>query len=529
MENCPKIRILWIDDRERVTGYPQRQIPRPFSDWFEVVHPVSSIDTAMSYESAASFSEVFIPFWFDHNDKYFPAEIIATDYNLQKIAAADSGPKPQRSLDISLIQANEITTSLDSNKEVIRRDINFDGLLIGTFCAMMTYLHPSALVSITNYPGDMPSEVETLRALVTPFLSVATQQVLVAEPKAIPIWHNLPASDRSWENIIIGGLNPLRKRITFLFNRGDIIIPPRDIFALMDGITDRTITIKSPHATRELPVQGLFCDIQQKEERKKQITIWASEMLASKITREQFENSNKLASTIWSIYNDDVLIDEHTIFSRLHLNNQSDKAYERLQRKFGLQRTERGDNTYECTEWCSDIKSENIACENTSQPQGRQEEIKQRRWAALLLIRKLLKRILVFIDVTGINSMPRDGQASTQSLYPGFEEDDILLLLYPVPTSPFPLPWHIDDAKLRDNKKGAWRKWMKANLGFEPKDILAGQGLTAGERQILQGIAMDDIELGINSDRRLEKWKSYEPARLFLFGPLTSIGKFGNE
>ena len=132
---------------------------------------------------------------------------------------------------------------------------------------------------------------------------------------------------------------------------------------------------------------------------------------------------------------------------------------------------------------------------------------------------------------TNIKSTYRDGTKLDQDLYPSIEEDDIYLLLYPVPTSPFPLPWHIVDAKVRGNRKGTWHKWMDDNLGFEPKKILAGYGLCVGERQILQGLVMaEDVEFGPDTEiDRIGRWKSHEQARLFLFGPDTIEGGIGDE
>jgi len=244
---------------------------------------------------------------------------------------------------------------------------------------------------------------------------------------------------------------------------------------------------------------------------------WAGGLLESKITGEHYIKSEELAKRIWDKYNNDRLIDQHAKFSKLHMEDNHSSEYEELRARFGMYQTSRGksNNTYECaTGICLDINSAKIATTN------RKEEAQIRRWAALFLIRRLLKRILIFIEATGIQSKTRDGEQRLQSLFPTFEEDDILLLLYPVPTSPFPLPWHINDSTLRDNKKRGWLKWMKNNLGFVPNDVLSGTALTMGERQILQGIVMEvDTEFGPDSEARLERWKSYEPAKLFLFGP----------
>jgi hypothetical protein len=521
MADIPKIRILWIDDRERVSGYPEKTLPNGLSDWFEVIHPASSDSEVMSYASASEFMQGFKSFWFGHNLDYLPVEIIAADYNLKKRAAATRGQsKPLRELRVS-DEGGESGDSKPSFPVATQRreEVDFDGLLIGAFYATLTYRHPSALVSITNYLGSMPSEVDTLRELITPFLSIATKKDALKAYGDHAVWHNLMATERSWENVISAALQPLRDRITELYKHGQIVIPPRDLSEIMNGRTNGVVRIKSPHAVRTIPLRGLFWDGKSDPQK------WAEGLLESKITKEHYIRSEELAKRIWDKYNNDALMDQHAKFSRLHTENNHSEEYSEFQTRFGMHQTSRGGNTYECAhDICLDIKSAEIATDN------REDEKEIRRWAALFLVRRLLKRILIFIEATGIQSITRNGEQRMQSMYPMIEEDDILLLLYPVPTSPFPLPWHIDDSKLRDNKKGGWRKWMKDNLGFVPNDVLSGIALTMGERQILQGMVMEeDIEFGQDSVARLERWKSYEPARLFLFGPDGSADQSGGE
>ena len=283
----------------------------------------------------------------------------------------------------------------------------------------------------------MPSGVRTLQTLAEPFVGARFEQ-------------NLGGLERSWENILRVGLPHLRKRIEDLYKEGEIVIPPSDLIKMAEGATDGNLHIRSPHGLRTLPIHGLFI-FHDKGDAKD----WAEGLLKSKITRERYISAEKLAKTIWGNYNNDDLIERHARFSMLHVADKSNEEYNDLKNTFKLQETERGNHTCECTAGCSDIKSENVACDT------REDEKNERRWAALFLIRWLLKRMLCFIEATNIGSISRDGDRRTQSLFPTFEEDDIFLLLYPVPTNPIPLPWHIDDAKVRDNKKGAWHKWIK--------------------------------------------------------------------
>lgn len=512
MPDTPKIRILWIDDRERVSGFPERTMPDSLADFFEVVHPASSNSEVMSYSSASDFMHEFKSFWFQGKNDFLPAEIIATDYNLKKKAAAASGKKkplrPARISNVGDETFENLPAVTEANDNNSRREwVDFDGLLIGAFYSTLTYLHPSALVSITNYLGDMPSEVNTLRELISPFLSIATQGKKQAPDNTA--WLNLVAVDRSWKNIVMAALPPLRNRINELYQKGYIVIPPVDLIDIINGIDVDVVRIRSKHGSRGIPVKGLFWDAVEDPK------TWAESLLTSIITKDQYLNSEKLAKEIWSNYNNDILLEQQTRLSQLHIEGSklSGEEYNQLKIQFGLVSNDRGqkDDSFECTQSGSEIRKFNC----------NKEEKNVRRWAAFFLIRLFLKRILLFIEKTNIESVMPHGEQEVHSLFPTIEEDDILLLLFPIPTSPFPLPWHLEDTKLRGNKIGGWKKWMKDNLCFQPKDVLDGSVMTVGERQILQGVAMaEDLELHPdNPEIRLEKWKKFEPARLFLFGP----------
>ncbi len=473
-----KVRILWISDQHE--GFPESELPDKFRNTFEIVDPRPTSQGPYAADFMFPTATNFVPhlkdFWFKKDTSILPCEILVTDYDLSRFPGDES---PQS----------------DSK--------NFNGLIISSLYSCLTHRHPSALVPTTAYLESLSREpgVITLHTLSEPFVGARFEQ-------------NLGGLERSWENILRVGLPHLQTRIETLYEEGHLVIPPADLFEILDGSCDVNIRIKSPHGFRTLPINGLFFfnDSDPKE--------WAEGLLKTKIGHENFIAAENIAKVIWSTYNNDVLMDEHAMFSNLHLEDQSKEEYISLKPKFGLKETNRSRNknnkAYECT---SKVVSEIRKYSCT------QEEKAVRRWAALFLIRRLLKRQLLFIDATGMRSVTRDGKSRTQSLYPTLEEDDILLLFYPIPSGPFPLPWHLDDAKLRANKiDGSWRKWLRENLHFQPKDVLDGSVMTIGERQILQGIVMDkDIEFGPDPEARLERWKSYEPARLFLFGPDTTV------
>ena len=521
MDTKPTIRILWIDDRERVSGKPEERLPPPYSDWFEVVHPASTAVTAMSYDSASVFSRGFGSFWFDGDTRFFPAEIIAADYNLKKSAAATGGSKPQRSLRSGAMGGGDHIEKGGNVRN--KRDVNFDGLLIGVFYATLTYRHPAALVSITNYLGEMPSEVDTLRQVVSPFLSIATQQDAKPSPLGTRVWKNLGTTERSWAKIIDAAVPELQTRLAHLYKMGTIVISPSDLLALAQTADHDVLTVRSPFGTRRLPVHGLFCNLRGTADRDQQIQGWARDLLRHRITSEHLARATTLADCVWEAYNNDVRMDEHSQFSLQHYQQLINTTeYKRLCDIFKPEQKRTriaGGSRMECSSNWASIKMGSYSNE-------------ERRWAALFLIRRLLKRILLFMRNVGIATTV-DGQINDiQELHPDIRKEDILLLLFPYPDAPFPVPWHISNSRQRGLAETTWTKWIEDKLQFTLPEIISGVGLTDGERQVLQGLVIDeDEEFGEDEDidSRFNVWRSFGPARLFLFGaqPCSLAGASG--
>jgi len=524
-----KIRVLWIEDLPGL-GIQKADL-REYKRFFEVVGRTESVKI-VSVRSVEEYNALLVHHFAILEDadsrqtSPLPVEIVSADYDLSKFTP-DSDIIGDKDRDFPILPPSEENISqVISNRDDLSgfyeeeylQNVNYDdydGCIINTMYLSEFSTHPCGSV-VTTY--QEPSQRHRCAKKLEEHLERCYQIDLSFSAK------------RTWESVLSAGVKALRRRIKHLYESGHIILLPSELMVMAEDAGHEILTMRSPYALRKLPVQGLFIDFHQ-DERNSAIQEWAEELLKSKVTREQFEKASMLAKRIWSNYNNDGLMNEHTKLSELHTNSQfSEKTYEDLKRKFGLDKTDRGDNTFVCTQHCSDIKSEEVACKGESQKERKKEDKIVRRWAALFLVKNLLKRVLLFIDEVKMSSKSRDGKEKIQSLYPDLEEDDILLLFYPVPTSPFPLPWHISDAKLRGNKKGAWIKWMRDNLGFEPKDLLSGLGLSKGERQILQGMVMDeDIEFGPDPEQRLARWISYEPAKLFLFGKQRSFRRSNDE
>jgi len=500
MNATDRIRILWIDDREEMDGYPEAHLPQEFDEWFEIVHHSPS-KLPMSYRSAKEFMPCLQKFWFGKNRDILPAEIIATDYNLAKRAGLTVLDQTDEEIDRDLLgddiaeSAGSASTSAGST-----RSVNFEGLLISLFYGTLTYRHPSAIVPMTRYLSEMPYEVETLHALVEPFLGVDFQYIGL--------------EDRKWVSIAKEGVKHLRRRIEKLYEAGDIVVSPSDLMMLTESARHAVLTVRSPFATRRMPVQGLFVDVPEAE-RDKKIQDWAKSLLAL-VGCEDLTQAQELAAMVWGAYNNNQLIEDRKNLSLLYASRADGKdvdeaELERLNQLFGVEGKK-------CKANCVDITSGDYSD-------------RVRRWAALLVILNLLKRLIQIKNCVEKHVSRATGMSINNPDGPVLTVDDLYLALFPAPRSPLIVPWH--EGKYIDKSSG----WVKAltrwkdretgeNLSLHVPDVLAGEGwlpkgphgLRASERLILQGFALDDDEL-TESD-----WLSYSPSLRVLYGK-REVGK----
>jgi hypothetical protein len=502
MDETPKIRIIWIDDRERPSGKPEKLLDPDLARWFEVMHPSSSASAVMSYEAASSFMQEFERFWHRVNDGkrlYFPAEIVVVDYNLDKSSAAERSDEEPPDPPGAFRPATQALPSVKRTTAQVR-DVNFDGLLIGTFYSALTARHPAAMVSITNYMGEMPSEVKTLHSLVTPFLGVNFE-------------HNLPSNERSWRNIVTEGVRHLRRRIIDLYKSGDITLSTSDLMTLTEDNRHGVLTIHSPYAMRKLPVQGLFIDV-SKENRGTAVNKWASELMQSVMTDcEELRQAQELAGVVWDAYNNNKLVEDRKNLSLLASHKEAgkeidQKEYDRLCEAFGVAGKKAKSR-------CVDIISTGDYSDRV------------RRWAVLLITLNMLKKLIRIRK--RVDSLRISDYVDIHPTGPILTSDDLFLSLFPAPESPLILPWHnsanIDMAAgwVRSMMRWKDKKEVRNNRGdlaLSVRDLLAGEvwkeegpyGLTASERLVLRGFALEDMDL-TEAD-----WRACNRANLVLWG-----------
>ncbi|MGD1904817.1 MAG: hypothetical protein ACFB0C_02350 [Leptolyngbyaceae cyanobacterium] len=523
MPDFDRIRILWIDDLPTV----QTEDLGFLSEFFEIVAKegkpcwLRSID---DYEEIRAEHENCNQ---HDSSPYLPVEIVSADYDLSKFSGNDSvGPRNFEGAEKPKRPPTKQKLSGKIVKEINPDDVNhedFDGCLINLFYLSDFSNHPCGSVVTTYQDPNRQNRVAKK-------LETHMERIYGIAP--------LYPSQKNWDIILSTGTVALRKRIKRLYEDSKIVLSVSDLIAMADGVNASVLTLKSEFTTRKLPVRGLFIDCKDNEEMASTISEWASMLLQLKVSREHYRFAKEVAEKIWNTYNDDELLSSYQEFSSLHtslygvngqeihVDEQLELKYDRYAKYFGLRETKRigKEKVYECTsEKCLDINSISLPVSKKSQKESNTIV----RWAIIFLILKLMKRALICKAKLEKQLEEVISQQNSQKirdieklLSPFLDVDDIYLLLFPVPKSPFPSPWHIANPSVRARRKETWQKTL-GRKGINLKDFLNGNALTHGERCLIQGILINDdefIELGDNEESRLDIWRSWMISSQFVFG-----------
>ena len=513
MSTFDKIRVLWIDDREEMDGYPEAEITPPeYKQWFEIVHP-GSIDESLSFRSVKEFAPVFQEFWFKGDSSVLPAEIIATDYNLSKQSGVAVLDQTAKQIDKDLNDPEDDddpdhTESKPISSPSVLRGVNFEGLLISLFYATLLYKYPAAIVPMTRYLSEMPSEVDTLHRLVEPFLGVDFRYIGL--------------EDRRWASILKEGIRHLRRRIGDLYRSGEINLSPSDLMSMVEDANHDVLTIRSPHTVycengvRRLPVQGLFIDTSE-DNRNAAIHKWTRDLMSNVMVHcEELRQAQELARVVWEAYNNNDLVEDRKNLSLLASRKEAghiidEEKYNRLCETFQVTNKK--------------VKSGYVDIVSTGDYSNR-----VRRWATLLITKNLMKRHILIKERIDNHFYKKTGQATDNAQSPILSASDLFLALFPIPGSPLILPWHsgsgIDNSSTWVRSMMRWKQQKdvaknRGDLALSINDLLAGAnwkpegpyGLTDSERLVLRGLAMDD-----HPELPEKDWRSYPKSSLVLWG-----------
>ena len=512
------IRIFWIDDCEGQDAgymYPEKTLPtEELQRYFAIVsHP--NIPGPSTIRTPQDFGTCFSPFWWGNAETdLLPPEIIGMDYNLQKWIDAKTRLTKQKSRSRSYMAGGtSTTTAAGTNVESAKAQdgdkewtAGFEGLILGIFTSSLLHQHPIGIVPMTNY-GDLLENVPEVRAL-----HLISKEILHIDYSEFGV----SGEDRSWEKVLKKGVKALRVRIENLYEDGQIVLSPSDLMALAEDAEHGVLTLRSQHAVRRLPVQGLFIDVPEAE-RDGAIHKWARDLMSTVIVDcKELRQAQELASVVWDAYNNNNLVEGRKNLSLLACRKEAGKKidqakYDRLCGDFFVVNKK-------ATFGCVDITST-----------GDDYSDRVRRWAALLITRNMLKKLIRIrkrMDALRIGDY--------DDIYPTgpvLTANDLFLALFPASEGATILPWHA--GRKLSNTAETWPTSMldwrtkgytggrrKGDLALSVYDLLAGKewkpegpyGLTDSERIVLRGFALEDKDLS-EAD-----WRACNRANLVLWG-----------
>ena len=453
-----KLRILWIDDCEGYENnscYPELTLPEDFLPYFQIVRRSSRLPS--SAPTTSEFLDIFAPFFLGGDTDTLPAEIVAMDYNLSKYRAPsdhriDLGNEdPRANVDTS--SSSSATPHPAITEE---QTFNFEGLVLGTFYAAMTSPHPAGVVPITSYSSLAANPVvRMMHDLYQRILKVDFSNFIVS------------GETRSWANVLPLGVQAFRKRVETLHGDGDIHPSFSDLMKIYNGTGD-ILTIRSKHATRELPVRGIFIDYDDDSWREAAKT-WAEELLVGIIGEGQLDTlrrAEEIAAELWRKYSseaNDRFVKKRRRLSTLH------------ERREELDETERKvlKDLYEFFRVLSPEKK-GASCEkHTIDIRDYDLNDATLRWTSLFVLLRLLHRVVLARKSWGYLFDP--SQTPPPSLQ-SVSEDDWMLAMFPVAKNPLVLPF-ATDSRSSDFASTGWGQLFSrvtGDLVLNPRHVISG-------------------------------------------------------
>ena len=478
-----KIKVLWIDDREEMDGTPENSLPKGYEQWFSVVHHSTS-EELQSYRSTEEFLPLLKDFWFDENSDILPVEIIATDYNLAKRGGSEvvqessiqQVARLKRSQDTN--SNNIFSMEHDSHKGNSSAKVNFEGLLISLFYGSLAYKHPAAIVPMTRYIGEMPSEVDALHSLVEPFLGVDFRYIGL--------------NDRKWENILKEGTKQLRDRIKTLHEANEIIISPHELLALSENPNQEFLTITSKFTTRRLPIAGLFIDVPL-DIRTEKIKKWTKEMTSELgYSSEALKTGINVGERIWeAYYNNHDLIHDRWELSRLRSKHdyfnllKNEKSLDNTDKKKFRAYAQVWGDVDNVKDFFTDEDSQRLSILSKKfKVSSTQRDTRCTSDNTISLKDATPDNIrLVFLFI-----MSRLAIYYSKIEHYAISEEVIFHALFPCPDMPLIYPWHQGKSCAEVDRT------IQRNCGISSiKNFLSGEDFENGEQLLLLGLITDHV------------------------------------
>lgn len=507
-QSFDRIRILWIEDRPGEDGTTPNKLPEIFEPYFEI--PYKNDSGALSFDSLATFDKLKA-FWVDGNTDLFPVEIVTVDYDMskrwshaQRKGIMDDNHISDSGRAIPWVRNYESVSSQSQrarDHDSPKKAVDFEGLIGALIYASLASSHPTGFLPATYQEGKMPPVVTDIERIMESLFGINME---------------FKGECRSWEKMLPAAVKHLRGRIIDLYKRKEIVISITDLMALANEKAEtlhERLTIRSPYATRRLPIHGLFCDV-PKENRIQEAQSWADGLLKYlQVDHAELEKAKEFLEKLWAAYMNDDLVDDRERLSLLESKVLSGKAsreelleHTKLFKTFDVVIDKSGKKN--CTsESCIELRWGEYS--NTV-----------RRWTALLMIFRLLGR-LVKIRNEVIESIQNTLTTKINcNIDPAFFLADFYYGMFAVAKNPIVFPWH--GGENLDTSHG----WAKALKRLEPplnlNDVFAGKGwdgpkgpcgIKSTERLVLQGVALAEYPEIERAD-----WEAYSYAKSFLYG-----------
>jgi hypothetical protein len=281
-----------------------------------------------------------------------------------------------------------------------------------------------------------------------------------------------------WDEIIPCAVFLLRQRITSLVRTGKVV-PDYDqlqrISTLQDGEA-RAFSFVSAYGERHLPLDGLFIDFTEDEERAAEIKVWAEGLLKC-LPRSESEIARaiQVSETLWDEYvvrfGDRIELSNLAYWSQERkLTPEEQARLERLKSEFGVVRGRIRD----------EVSIQKLFSGNKG---GKDFTV---RLAALHLVTRA---------AIEMNKLKKD--ALHKAIFREFEVYEYFNLLFPTVSlkDNLVLPMHVENETDKNKLTDGGKKWLHRKLGVAEKDWANFEvWITPGEKLLLKSFffALDE-------------------------------------
>ena len=348
------------------------------------------------------------------------------------------------------------------------------GLFLNSFAT-----HPCAPVTITRYSQETLRSEGPDAAFFEWMMEVQSGGHLKASGDSEDAFQN-------WDYVIPAGVRKLRERIYQLAAQHIITVSIPDLQRLLKDPLHPSLAVESRYGIRRYPIQGLFIDHIEEEQRNAEIIKYAKSLLGLIIDQAVLQPAQDFAEQFWAAYTADES-DDASEYGKLKKRrrrlseiypDQAQSELADLKKEFDVKKV-RGDS-----EVCGvslDLH------QDVPRP--------LRRWVAILI---LYRHVVRAARIRLVLEKDLDSDKG-----PSLIPNDLWLSLFPLPYSPIQLPDGSKDAN--SYKDGRWAQDNGRVISLSVPMAVKGQswipdgpkanGLKDEERHVLRSMAIEETDL----------------------------------